>query len=552
MRWIFPLALLGSCVILLPGRCVAESLPGSTTADEQLLQAANVPTDGPGLLDFFRKRTLPDAEGKRIQELIHQLGDDSFETREKACHLLVAMGTAAVSPLRQAAHSSDLEVAQRAEKCLKLIESGSGATVPAAAARLLARRNPPGATEVLLAYLPFAENEIAAKEVRASLAEVGIRDGKVNPALVQALSDKVPARRSAAAAILWKAGSAPQRAAARQLLQDPDTSVRLQVALALAESKEKEALPVLIDLLGELPQPQGWKVVDFLSRLAGEQAPSLPPGNDESSRRRCRTAWSTWWARHGADLDLARLDKEPQPLGYTMIVLLDRGVILEQDSAGKTRWQIEGLQKPLDAQFLPGDRVLVAEQEANQVTERTLDGKIVWKKEVLGPLVAQRLANGNTFIATQNDLLEVDRTGKEVFTVSIPVGEYLMRAEKLPNGEIALVTNRNRFVRLGASGKEELHSFAVNVRTSGGRIDVLPNGRVVVPELLEDKVVEYDPQGNAIWEASIAQPIAAVRLPNGHTLVTSMTQNRAVELDRTGKEVWEYKSDTRVTRAWRR
>ena len=47
-------------------------------------------------------------------------------------------------------------------------------------------------------------------------------------------------------------------------------------------------------------------------------------------------------------------------------------------------------------------------------------------------------------------------------------------------------------------------------------------------------------------------PIVATRLPNGNTLVTSFNQQRAVEIDSNGKEVWEYKTDTRVTRAWRR
>jgi hypothetical protein len=55
-----------------------------------------------------------------------------------------------------------------------------------------------------------------------------------------------------------------------------------------------------------------------------------------------------------------------------------------------------------------------------------------------------------------------------------------------------------------------------------------------------------------VWQVSFNQPIAAVRLTNGNTLVTSFNQTRAVELDRTGKEVWEYKTDTRVTRAFRR
>ena len=56
----------------------------------------------------------------------------------------------------------------------------------------------------------------------------------------------------------------------------------------------------------------------------------------------------------------------------------------------------------------------------------------------------------------------------------------------------------------------------------GGRLDVLPNGGILVPHHLENKVVEYDPNGKAVWEVSVELPIIATRLPNGHTLVTSM------------------------------
>jgi hypothetical protein len=128
-----------------------------------------------------------------------------------------------------------------------------------------------------------------------------------------------------------------------------------------------------------------------------------------------------------------------------------------------------------------------------------------------------------------------------------------MRAQKLRTGEIALVKSgaNIRYVRIDATGKE-LASFPVMVSTSGGRIDVLPSGHVLVPEMRLNRVVEYDGQGTVIWEVKIEQPIAAVRLSNGNTLVTSMNQMRAVELDRAGKQVWEYRQDTRVSRAWRR
>src|SRR5262249_6311297 len=143
--------------------------------------------------------------------------------------------------------------------------------------------------------------------------------------------------------------------------------------------------------------------------------------------------------------------------------------------------------------------------------------------------------------------------GKEVFSYANPGGDQFMRATKLRNGDYAFVSqlNATRFVRLSPEGKE-LASFNVDVRTSGGRIDVTPKGNVLVPENGNNRVVEYDPQGKMVWQVHIEQPIAAVRLANGNTLVTSMSQNRAVEFDRAGKEVWEYKSDTRVTRAFRR
>jgi hypothetical protein len=201
--------------------------------------------------------------------------------------------------------------------------------------------------------------------------------------------------------------------------------------------------------------------------------------------------------------------------------------------------------------MLPGDRLLVAEHDANRVTERNRKGEIIWEKRVDQPLMAQRLPNGHTFIATTNLLLEVDRDGAPLFTFGGPRGESIMKALKLPNGDIACVTMMRRFVRLDPTGKE-IATFGVNISTSGGRIDVLASGRVLVPEMNFNRVVEYDSKGEVVWMAAARQPVAAVRLANGHTLVTGYQQTRAVELDRAGAEFWSYDTHARVTRAFRR
>ena len=491
-----------------------------------------------------------------MKRWITQLGDDSFEVREQASAALVARGAPAEPLLKQAANSLDVEVARRAEECLRQIKRTVGSAVPMAAARVLARRKPAGAAPVLLAYLPFADNENVADEVRAALAAVAVRDGKPDSNLVSTLKDKEPLRRAAAAEALCRSGAPELQKLTKDLLKDSDPLVRMRVALALASVKDRESIPSLIDVLGQLSSDQAWPAEDFLQHLAGDHAPGVALGQDGASRERCRKAWAEWWRQYGASVDLSRGNSTAHILGYTLLLLLQTGEAFEVDAQGRERWRVRGLQKPLDVQYLPGNRLLVAEYDANRVTERNTKGKILWEKKIEFPLVAQRLPNGNTFIATNSQLLEVSDTGGEVFSYQFPGGEQIMRAQKLRNGDLACVltggpTGGPRFVRLD-SGYHELQTFPVRVSTSGGRIDVLPNGRVLVPEKEDDRVVEYDPAGRAVWQAEVKQPIAAVRLPAGNTLVTSMAENRAIELDRSGSVVWERRSEYTINRAFRR
>jgi hypothetical protein len=520
-------------------------------ADERMLREANIATDGLGLLKFFRQRTVDSSDEDRIHALIRQMGDDSFEVREQASAQLIAIGARARTLLRQAVNDPDIEIVRRAEECLRQIEHGATSSVVAAAVRVLVQRKPAGAAAVLLTYLPFAEDESVAEEVRLALGSLAIPEGKPDPVLLAALTDRSPVKRMAAGVALCRARLLT--AEVRKLLQDPDLQVRLRVGLALAAARDKEAIPVLIALLGEASSQETYLVEELLYRLAGDKPPIEDLGSNPAARRRYREAWQKWWKEHGAAIDLAKLEEATRQLGYTLVLLLDQGRAIDLDAANRPRWQIEGLNFPLDIQMLPDERVLVAEHNGHRVTERNKKGEVLWEKQINEPLAAQRLDNGNTFIASKSQLVEVDKTGREVWSYTRPGGETIMKAQKLPNGDVGIITQQGitRYVRLDKTGKE-VRSFGVDVRTSGGRIEVLPNGHVIVPEMGNNRVVEHDGEGRVVWEATVEQPIAAVRLSNGHTMVTSMTANRAVELDRQGKVVWEYKHDTRVTRALRR
>src|SRR5215472_6311207 len=95
------------------------SLAADGDADEKALRAAGVGTDGPALLEYFRGRAAAGVTPDKIAALIKQLGDDSFDERERASAQLVAIGERAEAQLREAVKNPpEAEVKARAEQCL--------------------------------------------------------------------------------------------------------------------------------------------------------------------------------------------------------------------------------------------------------------------------------------------------------------------------------------------------------------------------------------------------------------------------------------------------
>jgi hypothetical protein len=553
LTWLVVAVAAVAAALLAPSAAPAQYDPVAN--DEKVLEKAGLKNEPAPLLEFFRLRTLPNTEREKYRAYVKQLGSDVFREREEATAALVARGPVVIELLREVQGQGDLEMARRAERCIQRIqEKDVGYEVLAAATRTLARKKADGAVEGMLAYLPFADNELVLDEARNLLAELALTEGKPHPALIKGLDDALPLRRAAAGEALARGGAAPERELVKKLLKDKDAVVRLRVGLALAHAKERDAVPVLIDVLAQLPLQQAWLAEDVLYRLAdGLSPPSVSLGNDAAARAQARDAWHAWWEKAGPKVDLAKLSESQRLHGHTVVVLLDQGRVMELDAEKQVRWQINELRFPLDVQALPGDRILVAEYHGNRVTERDHAGKVLWEKDIAGPLMAQRLPNGHTFVATDSELVEFDRADKEVFRIQRS-GDKIMKALKLPTGEIACLTSDARILRLDTAGKE-IHAFSISLGTRlfGGRIHMLPNGRVLVPHNNENKVVEYDASGKQVWEVNVEQPVAAVRLPNGNTLVTSMLPQRgAVEFNPQGEEQWSYRASTRVTRAVRR
>ena len=203
--------------------------------------------------------------------------------------------------------SMQVRASKRAKQILLMIEGPQADRLPIDAARLLASRKSPGAAEALLGYLPVADNDQVFEEIVSALGSLSFLDGKADPALLAALKSPKAFTRAAAARALCKAGGIPSWKAVRPLLTDSDPAVRFQVAAALADAHDGQAIPVLIECLSDGPPALAAQAEEYLARLAGEWTVHAPRGSDIVSRELRRAVWAAWWAKTSGDLLLREL-----------------------------------------------------------------------------------------------------------------------------------------------------------------------------------------------------------------------------------------------------
>ncbi len=535
--------------------------------DERTLKTVGMPADGPAMLDYFKKRTLPEVDPKAVAQLVKDLADDDFATREKAFTALALLGPAATNGLKDAEGNPDAELRKRIADLKIRIDTKAEPAIQAAAARLLAKLKPAGTTEILLAYLPFATDAYVVDEICKTLGALALVGGQVDPLLVKALDDPTPIKRSAAGEALIRSGDKEQAAVARKLLKDADPKVRLRVCVALVPTKDKTLLPIMIELLGELPAEMLWPIEEVLIRLAAEKSPSVPLGADAAGRKAARDAWQAWYAKNEATIDLTDLERPETMQGFTLYVQQHNranvgfpqggprsGEVVELKPDKSVHWRFNMPSYPVDAIVMGPDRVVVADYQSGKITERDFKGNVINERTVVGnPVGLQKLPNGNLFIITQNRLVEMRRDGAEVFSHPRPEHD-IVRGRKLRSGEVVFITTSGLVTRIDGASKQVRGTFNIQpMPVLFGGIDILPGGNLLVAEFQQNRVVEYTKDGKQAGAPIVVQwPNSATRLPNGHTLVASQNSRKITEFDRNGREVWAFNTEGTVFNARRR
>ena len=124
-----------------------------------------------------------------------------------------------------------------------------------------------------------------------------------------------------------------------------------------------------------------------------------------------------------------------------------------------------------------------------------------------------------------------------------------MRAKKLPNGEVAFVTNlgiQATYQRIDPKNQNKVvKQFQVTaVQMIFGCMDVLPNGHVLIAHYHQRTLTEYNENGGQVSTQQFNNqlPSSVVRLPNGNNLVGSYSPGRVTEF-KGNQAVWEHQVD---------
>jgi hypothetical protein len=428
--------------------------------DEKLLKEHKLATEGPALLDYFKKRTLDDKALDSAGGLVKQLGDSDYFVREKATESLRKIGPGIVPLLRRALLEPDEEVKDRAQTLILALEAKTHPDVTQAAVRLLRAKPPAEAVPVLLNYLPAAENDAVEDEVLNSLAILGVKDGKVDKLFDEALKDRNPTRRAAAGLALGRSGTAEQKKAAQALLTDGDVTVRFRAAQGLLAGHERAGVPVLCALVGEGPMPIGSRAEELLQCLAGGQPPRTPPFTDDDKlRKRARQIWEDWWKQNGK-MDLAKADVDLPPFNTS----LKAREVIHQYGAALMVNDLEGMKKTVGWPFLAyGNQQMNTKEDA----ERYVEGNNLPGRGQQGTLVIQGMVGMDTYL-TKGQNIQPNEKG------------FLQDAKK--KGDVRLFNVYIQYNPQFNPGQGE--EFTLFLRTTGDQVKIIgfgqPRGRNVL------------------------------------------------------------------------
>jgi hypothetical protein len=196
-------------------------------------------------------------------------------------------------------------------------------------------------------------------------------------------------------------------------------------------------------------------------------------------------------------------------------------------------------------------------RKTNQTIFVVRDGSVVWTydipiKDADGTLQelgdATMLSNGNIIFCRKVGASEITPDKKIVWNFDAPKGTEIHSVQPLGLDRVLVTQNGNPAklmlinIVTGKTEKELTLPVAHPEKSPHlqfRRVHETKDGTFLAAHLMDNKVVEYDDAGKAIWSFATKGPWSATRLKNGHTLITSY-HSTVLEVNPHGDVVWQF------------
>jgi hypothetical protein len=183
------------------------------------------------------------------------------------------------------------------------------------------------------------------------------------------------------------------------------------------------------------------------------------------------------------------------------------------------------------------------------------DGKVVWQYSIPQHTESEgiqefddvtMLASGNIVYACMSGAGIITPEKKIIWEFKCPNGTETHSCQPIGKDSVLMVLNGNpaKVLIINTATNKILKEILISTTTTGTHgqfrhVRITQEGTIIVPQLSENKVVEYTLDGKEVWSVNAKSPWSAIRLRNGNTLISGDWSSYTREVNMKGDTVWE-------------
>jgi hypothetical protein len=135
---------------------------------------------------------------------------------------------------------------------------------------------------------------------------------------------------------------------------------------------------------------------------------------------------------------------------------------------------------------------------------------------------------------------------KKIWEFECPKGTESHSCQPIGKDSVLMALNGNpaKVLIINTAANKILKEILIPTATTNTHaqfrhVRITQNGTIIVPQLAENKVVEYTLEGKEVWSVHAKSPWSAIRLHNGNTLISGDWSGYTREVNMKGDTIWE-------------